>query len=111
MDAVIYRRKRDEGEEPVSKRTRFNSLGLENEAGAGRDGRTRPARKFSGVSEDRGKNNFPVQLTTSRVGNHTRLIHTPQHYTRYERAGAGQDSRTRPARKFSGVNGGKKHFP
>ena len=30
--------------------------------------------KFSGANGDREKNNFPVKLTTSRVGNHARLI-------------------------------------
>ena len=31
---------------------------------------------FSGANGDKEKNMFPVQLTTSRVGNLTRLIHT-----------------------------------
>ena len=31
---------------------------------------------FSGTHEDRGILIFPVQLTTSRIGNLTRLIHT-----------------------------------
>ena len=32
--------------------------------------------KFSGANGDRGKIIFPVQLTTSRIGNLTRLIFT-----------------------------------
>ena len=32
--------------------------------------------KFSGTHEDRGIFIFPVQLTTSMIGNLTRLIHT-----------------------------------
>ena len=32
--------------------------------------------KFSGTHGDRGGLIFPVQLTTSRIGNLTRLIHT-----------------------------------
>ena len=32
--------------------------------------------KFSGTHGDRGVFIFPVQLTTSRIGNLTRLIHT-----------------------------------
>ena len=60
--------------------TRF-SLGMHNEqADAGWDGRTRRARpnsyKFSGVNVDRETSIFPVQLTTSRIGYLTRLIHT-----------------------------------
>ena len=40
-------------------------------------GRLNPSRetKFSGTHRDRGMFIFPVQLTTSRIGN-TRLIHT-----------------------------------
>ena len=52
---------------------------MENErADAGRDGPTRPYREteFSGANGDRENIMFPVQLTTSRVGNHSRLIHT-----------------------------------
>ena len=51
---------------------------MENEqADAGRDCRTRLVRpKFSGAYEDREIFIFPVQLTTSRIGNCTRLIHT-----------------------------------
>ena len=35
--------------------------------------------RFSGANGDREKNIFPVQLTTSRIGNLTRLIHTLIH--------------------------------
>ena len=43
-----------------------------------RDGTAEPSRetKFSGTHGDRGIFIFPVQLTTSRIGNLTRLIHT-----------------------------------
>ena len=42
-------------------------------------GRLNPSRetKFSGTHGDRGIFIFPVQLTTSRIGNLTRLIHRP----------------------------------
>ena len=41
-------------------------------------GRLNPSRetKFSGTHGDRGIFIFPVQMTTSRIGNLTRLIHT-----------------------------------
>ena len=54
------------------------SLSVKNErADAGRDGRTRLARPSSQrANEDRENIIFPVQLTTSRIGNHARLIHT-----------------------------------
>ena len=32
--------------------------------------------KFSGANGDREIFIFPVQLTTGRIGNHTRLVHT-----------------------------------
>ena len=51
---------------------------MENEeADAGRDG-PNPSReaKFSGANGDREMFIFPVQLTSSRIGNHTGLIHT-----------------------------------
>ena len=43
-----------------------------------RDGTAEPVSqtKFSGTHGDRGTFIFPVQLTTSRIGNLTRLIHT-----------------------------------
>ena len=42
------------------------------------DGTAEPARenKFSGANGDKGMSIFPVQLTTSRIGNLTRSIHT-----------------------------------
>ena len=48
------------------------------QADAGRDGRSRLARpnNFSGANADRETFIFPVQLTTCRIGNLTRLIHT-----------------------------------
>ena len=53
-------------------------LGMENgRADAGRDGRTRLARPSAqGANGDREKYIFPVQLTTSKIGNLTRLIYT-----------------------------------
>ena len=47
-----------------------------------RDGMAEPASretKFSGTHGDRGIFIFPVQLTTSRIGDLTRLIHTLLH--------------------------------
>ena len=41
-----------------------------------RDGAAEPETKFSGTHGDKGIFIFPVQLTTSRIGNLTRLIHT-----------------------------------
>ena len=41
-----------------------------------RDGTAERETKFSGTYGDRGKFIFPVQLTTNRIGNLTRLIHT-----------------------------------
>ena len=56
--------------------TRFN-LSVETEqAAAGRDGRTRLVRPNSQLRKDREIIIFPVQLTTSRIGNLTRLIFT-----------------------------------
>ena len=61
---------------PVSKHQIQPEYGDE-QADAGRDCRTRPARlKFSGANGDREKYIFPLQLTTSRIGSHTRLILT-----------------------------------
>ena len=44
--------------------------------GTGRPNLSRET-KFSGANGDSEKNTLPVQLTTSRIGNHTLLIHTP----------------------------------
>ena len=67
------------GRNPVSKHQIQLEYGDE-QADAGRDGRTRLARPNSKIKArtygDRGIFIFPVQLTTSRIGNLTRLIHT-----------------------------------
>ena len=51
---------------------------MENEHADAGGGRLNPSRgtKFSGANGDREIFIFPVQLTTSRFGNLTRLIHT-----------------------------------
>ena len=61
------------GRNPVSKHHIQPEYGDE-QADAGLN----PSRetKFSGTHGDRGIFIFPVQLTTSRIGNLTRLIHT-----------------------------------
>ena len=46
------------------------------QADAGRDVNPSRETKFSGTHGDRGILVFPVQLTTSRIGNITRFIHT-----------------------------------
>ena len=57
--------------------TRFSFTVEKKRADAGRDGRTRLARPSSQARTGTGKKTmFPVQLTTSTSGNHTRLIHT-----------------------------------
>ena len=64
------------GRNPISKHQIQPEYGDE-QADAGRDCRTCLTRpKFSGASADRGIFIFPVQLTTSRIDNLTRLIHT-----------------------------------
>ena len=64
------------GRNPVCKHQLQPEYGDE-QAGRG-TGRLNPSRetKFSGTHGDRGIFIFPVQLTTSRIGNLTRLIHT-----------------------------------
>ena len=64
------------GRNPVSKHQNQPEYGGE-QADAGWDCRT-PSRetKFSGANADREISIFPVQLTTSRIGHLTRLIHT-----------------------------------
>ena len=61
------------GRNPLSKHQIQPEYGDE-QADAGRDCRTRI--KFSGAKGDRGIFIFPVQLTTSRIDNLTRLILT-----------------------------------
>ena len=65
------------GSNPVSKHQIQPEYGDE-QADAGRDCRRNPSRetKLSGTYGDREMLVFPVQLTTSRIGNLTRLIHT-----------------------------------
>ena len=65
------------GRNPVSKHQLQPEFGDE-QADTGRDCQTNPSRetKFSGAYGDRGIFIFPVQLTTSRIANHNRLIHT-----------------------------------
>ena len=71
MDAV-----EELGWNPVSKHHIQAEYGDE-QADAGRDCRTRLARSNSQARTRTGKYSFfPVQLTTSRIGNLTRLIHT-----------------------------------
>ena len=57
--------------------TRF-SLSVENEAGSRGTGRSNLSRetKFSVANGGPEIFSFPAQLTTSRIGNFTRLIHT-----------------------------------
>ena len=62
------------GRNPVCKHQIQPEYGDE-QADAGRDCRTRET-KFSGANADREILIFPVQLTTCRIGNLTRLIHT-----------------------------------
>ena len=62
------------GRNPVTKHHIQLEYGGE-QADTGRDCRTRQT-KFSGTNADREIFIFPVQRTTSRIGNHTRLIHT-----------------------------------
>ena len=65
------------GKNLVNKHQIQPEYGDEHQADAGRDGRN-PSRetKFSGANGDRKVFIFPVQLTTSRIGNLTGLIHT-----------------------------------
>ena len=63
------------GRNPVSKHQIHPEYGDE-QAEAGRDCRTRLARPNSQARTRTGNIHFPVQLTTCRIGNFTRLIHT-----------------------------------
>ena len=64
------------GRNPVSKHQIRPEY--EDEQADGRTGLPNPPRetKFSGANADREISNFSVQLTTHRIGNLTRLIHT-----------------------------------
>ena len=64
------------GRNPVSKHIRF-SLSMEMSR-LTRDGTAEPISRDQILRHARGQGNiiFPVQLTTSRIGNLTRLIHT-----------------------------------
>ena len=72
------------GRNPASKHHRFSLMSVENEqADAGRDGRTRLERSNSQArtATTTGEYSFcPVQLRTSRIGNLTRLIYTHYYY-------------------------------
>ena len=72
MDAAAELRRN-----PVSKHQTQPEYGDE-QAGSGRNCLPNPSRKtkFSGANADREMFIFPRQLTTSRIGNLTRLIHT-----------------------------------
>ena len=63
------------GRNPESKHQIQPEYGDE-QADAGRDTAETVKTKFSGTNADREIFIFPVQLTTSRTGNLTRLIHT-----------------------------------
>ena len=65
------------GRNPVSKYQIQPEYGDE-QADAGRDGTAEPVSRDQILRHARGQGNiiFPVQLTTSRIGNLTRLIHT-----------------------------------
>ena len=73
-----HRRKREHGEEPASKNQIQPECG--GWAGRRRTGRSNPSRetKFLAANGDRNLFIFPVQLTTSRVCNHTRLMRPSQ---------------------------------
>ena len=70
MDAAV-----DIGKNPVKKHQIQPEYG-DKQTDAGRDCRARRETKFSCANGDRELFIFPVQLTTSRIGNLTRLIHT-----------------------------------
>ena len=63
------------GRNPVSKHQIQPKYGDE-QADAGRDCRTRRETIFSGANAEREILIFPFLLTTSRIGNLTKLIHT-----------------------------------
>ena len=59
--------------------TIFNSLSVENKQDATRRPNLSYETNFSDVNGDRETFIFPVQFTTSRIGNFTRLIYTLSH--------------------------------
>ena len=63
------------GRNPVSKHQIQSEYGDE-QVDSGQDCRTRLARPNSQARTRTGKYFFPIQLTTSRIGSLTRLIHT-----------------------------------
>ena len=65
------------GRDPVSKHQIQPAYGDE-QAGRGTERLPKPFRetKFSGANADREISKFPVQLTTCRIDNLTRLVHT-----------------------------------
>ena len=76
--STIYRGKREEREKRVSKR-QIKLTWMSRTSALTRDETANPfcETKFSRGNEGRKKKRiFPVQPTTSRVGSHTRLIHT-----------------------------------
>ena len=66
------------GRNPLNSKHQIQPEYGDEQADAGRDSLPKPSReaKFSGANEDREKSIFSVQLTTSRIGNLTRLIFT-----------------------------------
>ena len=70
MDAVA-----ESGRNPVSNHQIQPEYGHE-QADAGRDGRTYLVRTISQARAGQGKKKKNVQLTTSRIGKHPRLIYT-----------------------------------
>ena len=65
------------GRNPIIRKHQIQLEHGDEQADAGRDCR-KPSRetKFSGMNADSGMLIFPVQLTTSKIGNLTRMIHT-----------------------------------
>ena len=73
MDAAV-----ELGRNPISNKHQIQPGYEDKQADAGRDGTAEPSceTKFLGANADREICIFPVQLTTSRTGSLTRLIHT-----------------------------------
>ena len=70
---ILYYAAAELGRNPVSKHQIQPEYGDEQADGTGLPNPSRET-KFSGANADREKNFFAVQLTTSRIGNLTRLI-------------------------------------